>query len=136
MIDWHICGSSDRVSEKWMHPYITKSLINSRFKVNCMIDNNQLRPTDVDPSYWKTLIENRATEAAQKKLAHMRAISKGKGSTSATMKAIEREVVGRLVSLHYLPVEQFYCGSLLNVSVFYLAPHTLSSTLLMMCCFS
>lgn len=62
------------------------------------IDNNAGKPANVDPEHWKTLVGMRATEAAQVKSEHMRAISKGKGSTTTQMKAIEREVVSRLVS--------------------------------------
>ena len=64
-----------------------------------MIDNNAGKPTDVDAEHWKTLVGMRATEAAHAKSEHMRSISKEKGSTTAQMKAIEREVVSRLVSL-------------------------------------
>lgn len=62
------------------------------------IDNNAGKPANVDPEHWKTLVGMRATEAEQVKSEHMRAISKGKGSTTTQMKAIEREVVSRLVS--------------------------------------
>jgi hypothetical protein len=81
-----------------MRPIITKVLINTRWRLNSIIDNNGSKPADVDPEHWKTLVAMRATEAAQVKSEHMRGISKGKGSTTAQMKAIEREVVSRLVS--------------------------------------
>ena len=94
-----MCGESEKVCEKWMRPIITKVLINTRWRLNQLIDNNAGKPADVDPEHWKTLVAMRATEAAQVKSDHMRSISKGKGSTSAQMKAIEREVVSRLVSM-------------------------------------
>jgi hypothetical protein len=97
-LDWTMCGQSDKVCEKWMRPIITKVLINTRWRLNSIIDNNGSKPADVDPEHWKTLVAMRATEAAQVKSEHMRGISKGKGSTTAQMKAIEREVVSRLVS--------------------------------------
>ena len=81
-----------------MRPIITKVLINTRWRLNQLIDNNAGKPADVDPEHWKTLVGMRAMEVAQVKSEHMRAISKGKGSTTAQMKAIEREVVSRLVS--------------------------------------
>lgn len=93
-----MCGQSKKVCEKWMRPIITKVLINTRWRLNQLIDNNAGKPADVDTEHWKTLVGMRATEAAQVKSEHMRAISKGKGSTTAQMKAIEREVVSRLVS--------------------------------------
>jgi hypothetical protein len=99
--DWEMCGQCDKVCEKWMRPIITKVLINTRWRLNQLIDNNASKPADVDPEHWKTLIAMRTTEAAQVKSEHMRSISKGKGSTTAQMKAIEREVVSRLV--RYLP---------------------------------
>jgi hypothetical protein len=97
-LDWTMCGQSNKVCEKWMRPIITKVLINIRWRLNSLIDNNGSKPPDVDPEHWKTLVSMRATEAAQVRSEHMRGISKGKGSTTAQMKAIEREVMSRLVS--------------------------------------
>lgn len=97
-LDWTMCGQSDKVCEKWMRPIITKVLINTPWRLNSLIDNNGSKPADVDLEHWKTLVAMRATEAAQARSEHMRGISKGKGSTTAQMKAIEREVVSRLVS--------------------------------------
>ena len=93
-----MCGHCDKVCEKWMRPIITKVLINTRWRLNQLIDNNAGKPADVDIEHWKTLVAMRGTEAAQVRSDHMRTISKGKGSTTAQMKAIEREVVSRLVS--------------------------------------
>ena len=95
--DWEMCGQSDKVCEKWKRPIITKVLINTRWRLNQLMDNNASKPADVDPEHWKTLIAMRTTEAAQVKSEHMRSISKGKGSTTAQIKTIEREVVSRLV---------------------------------------
>lgn len=81
-----------------MRPIITKVLINTRWRLNTLIDSNAGKPPDVDAEHWKTLVAMRGTEAAQVKSDHMRTISRGKGSTTAQMKAIEREVVSRLVS--------------------------------------
>ena len=55
-------------------------------------------PAGMDPQVWDDLVAMRGIEASQQKLAHMRQISQGKGSNTAQMKAIEREVVGHLVS--------------------------------------
>ena len=95
--DWEMCGHCDKVCEKWMRPIITKVLINTRWRLNQLIDNNGSKPADVDAEHWKTLVAMRATEAAHMRSEHMRSISKGKGSTTAQMKSIEREVVSRLV---------------------------------------
>jgi hypothetical protein len=96
---WEMCGHCNKVCEKWMRPIITKVLINTRWRLNQLIDNNAGKPADVDAEHWKTLVAMRATEAAHLKSEHMRSISKGKGSTTTQMKAIEREVVSRLVRL-------------------------------------
>ena len=98
--DWQMCGHCDKVCEKWMRPIITKVLINTRWRLNQLIDNNAGKPADVDPKHWKTLIAMRATEGAHVKFEHMRSISKGKCSTTTQMKTIEREVVSQLVSQH------------------------------------
>ena len=81
-----------------MRPIITKVLINTRWRLNQPIDNNAGKPADVDPEHWKTLVAIRATKGAQVKFEHMRFISKRKCLTTVQMKAIEREVVSRLVS--------------------------------------
>jgi hypothetical protein len=96
-IDWEMCGHCDKVCEKWMPPIITKVLINTRWRLNQLIDNNAGKPVDVDAEHWKTLVTMRATEAAHVKSEHMCSILKGKGSTTSQMKTIERDVVSRLV---------------------------------------
>ena len=83
-----------------MRPIITKVLINTRWRLNQLIDNNAGKPTDVHPEHWKTLVAMHATEVAQVKLEHMHSIPKRKGSTTSHMKAIEKEVVLHLVSLN------------------------------------
>lgn len=98
-----MCGDSDKVNEKFLGPIITKGLITLRFRTNQLIDGNKARPADVKKEYWDDMVAGRATEAAQAKSAQMRSISKGKASPTAQMRAIERDVVSRLVSvtLHY-----------------------------------
>jgi hypothetical protein len=123
--DWQMCGQSDKVCEKWMRPIITKVLINTRWRLNQLIDNNGGKPADVDPEHWKTLVAMRTTEAAQMKSDHMRSISKGKGSTTAQMKAIEREVVSRLVCI---PTRYVATNVEVDVMSVHLCQHTLSVT--------
>lgn len=96
--DWEMCGDAERVSEKFFTPIITKTLITARYRINQLIDANQKRPDDVPAPYWKKMVEIRSTDAAKQRLAQMRSISLSKGSTSKQLKAIEREVVSRLVS--------------------------------------
>ena len=96
--NWDFCGHCDKVC-KWMRPIITKVLINTRWRLNQLIDNNAGKPLDVDAKHWKTLVAMRATDVAHAKSEHMHSILKGKRSTTTQMKAIEREVVSRLVSL-------------------------------------
>jgi hypothetical protein len=92
-----VCGTSDKVSEKFFGPIITKGLITLRFRINQLIDGKKPRPEDVKKEYWDDMVADRATEGAQAKSAHMRSISKGKASTTLQLRAIEREVVSRLV---------------------------------------
>ena len=57
------------------------------------------KSANVHSEHWSTLVTMRTTETSQAKSEHMQSISKGKGSTIAQLKAIEREVVSRLVRL-------------------------------------
>ena len=114
--DWQMCGASKRVSERYLGPIITKSLIVLRYKINCLIDSSASRPEDVSPTHWKELQAIRATEEAQEKSAQMRSISKGKGSVTVQMKAIEREAVSRLVSSRKCLLEYTMCTSFLSVT--------------------
>lgn len=102
--DWQMCGDAERLSEKYLQPIITKTLITTRFRINQLIDAKQKRPDDVHGPYWKKLVALRSTEAARQRSAHMRAISLSKVSTSAQLKAIERQVVSRLVSVENDPL--------------------------------
>jgi hypothetical protein len=99
LIDWEMCGDASRVSEKYLTPIITKTLITTRYRINQLIDADAKRPDDVSGPYWKKLVALRHTEAARQKSAQMRSISLSKVSTSKQMKAIERQVVSRLVSM-------------------------------------
>ena len=114
-----MCGQSERVSKKWMQPYITKTLIHVCWKLNQLIDAGKGKPPGMEQEVWDELKEARGSEAAQQKSAHMHSISKGKGSLTAEAKAIEREVVSRLVSFKGLD----YCPFLMvhvNFSTCYL----------------
>lgn len=97
--DWEVCGDSHKVSEKFFGPIITKGLITLRFRTNQLIDGRKPRPEDLKKEYWDDMVAQRASEGAQAKSAHMRSISKGRASTTAQMRSIEREVVSRLVSV-------------------------------------
>lgn len=94
-------GQSFRLSEKWMGPIITKILITSRWRLNTLIDAGQPKPADVSEEQWNTLVRRRKTEDSQVMSEHMRAISQGKGSRTAQLKAIERDSIVKLVSLNY-----------------------------------
>ena len=109
LADWQIRGEAKRVSEKWISKCATKALINERWRLNKKIDMGAPKPACLNPVYWKKLIEVRGTEAAQLKSQKMRDIAKGKGSSAAQMKAIEREVVSRLVSHSHFVAFNFYC---------------------------
>lgn len=98
-VDWEISGDNTKVSDKYIQPIITKTLITARYRINQLIDGDHRRPDDVPLAYWKKMVEIRSTDTAKQKSAHMRAISQSKVSTSKKLKAIEREVVSRLVSI-------------------------------------
>ena len=70
-------------------------------------------PAGMDPQVWDDLVAMRGTKASQQKSAHMRQISQGKGSNSAQMKAIEREV-GHLVS-HFHVQSDVRCYDVLSL---------------------
>lgn len=86
------------MSEKWTQPIITKVLINTRWKLNQLIDAMVGKFNNLHPEHWKTIVAMHATEVAQVECEHMHSISTRKRPTTMQMKAIEREVVLRLVS--------------------------------------
>jgi len=91
-------GQSVRVSEKWISPIVTKILINTRWRLNGLIDGGKTRPAEVTPEQWDTLVKNRGSPASRKMSEHMRNISKGKGSKLAMLSAIEKDAISKLVS--------------------------------------
>ena len=62
-----------------------------------MIDAGSPKPPEVKNEHWNFLMANRATEGSKAKSEKMRAISKGKGSKAAQMKAIEKAALIKLV---------------------------------------
>lgn len=66
-----------------------------------MIDAGSPKPPEVKNEHWNFLMANRATEGSKAKSEKMRAISKGKGSKAAQMKAIEKAALIKLVSFIY-----------------------------------
>lgn len=97
--DWRFKGDSARVSEKWLSPIATKILINTRWRLNGLIDNGKPRPAEVTPEQWDTLVLNRGSPASRKMSEHMRNISKGKGSKLQLLTAIEKDAISNLVSV-------------------------------------
>lgn len=98
---WDMLGQSFRLSEKWMGPIITKILITSLWRLNTLIDAGQEKPADVSKDLWNTLVRRRKTEDSQVMFEYMRAISQGKGSRTAQLKAIERDSIVKLVSFGF-----------------------------------
>lgn len=90
-------GASGGVSEKWVFPIVTKILINTRWRLNGLIDSDKAKPADVTDELWDTLVTNRASPASRKMSEHMRAISVGKGSKALQLKAIEKDAIVKLV---------------------------------------
>lgn len=99
LADWRFKGDSARVSDKWLSPIVTKILINTRWRLNGLIDNGKARPAEVTPEQWGTLVQNRGSPASRKMSEHMRNISKGKGSKAQLLSAIEKDAISSLVSV-------------------------------------
>lgn len=90
-------GWSEGVSEKWVSPIITKILINTRWRLNGLIDTEKTKLVEVTDEQWNTLVNNRANPASRKVSEHMRAISVGKGSKALQLEAIEKSAIVKLV---------------------------------------
>lgn len=101
--EWDVQGPDRRtrkISEKWLKPLITKSLINYRWKLNQLIDAGKRRPPEVSREHWNTLMANRKTEHSRKKSDQMRSISAGKGSKANQLRSIEKDSLIKLVRIH------------------------------------
>jgi hypothetical protein len=99
--DWECRGSKKKINEKWFGPIITKVLITARWRLNNLIDAGCPKPAEVKDDQWNHLLALRKTEESKKKSEHMRAISKGKGSKTAQLKAIEKAALIKLVRSMY-----------------------------------
>lgn len=100
-VDWECRGSKKKINEKWFGPIITKVLITMRWRLNNLIDAGCPKPAEVKDDQWNHLLTVRKTEDSKKKSEQMRAISKGKGSKAAQLKAIEKEALIKLVRAMY-----------------------------------
>jgi len=60
------------VNEKWVGPIITKILINTRWRLNGLIDRNKSKPPEVMDEQWNMLTQNRASLGVRKMFEHMR----------------------------------------------------------------
>lgn len=102
-------GKGGGVCEKWVAPIITKILINTRWRLNGLIDDCKAKPPEVTEEQWNTLVRNRASPAARKMSEHMRGISLGKGSKALQLKSIEKDAIVKLVRLIPQHLMSEYC---------------------------
>jgi hypothetical protein len=104
LADWECRGKKKKINEKWVSPIITKVLITARWRLNNLIDLGAPKPAEVPDAQWNYLVTQRTTEKSKAKSEQMRAISKGKGSKGAQMKAIEKAALVKLVrSIYFFP---------------------------------
>lgn len=66
-------------------------LINTRWRLNQLIDVNMNKHADVYLKHWKIVVAMRAIEAVQAKSKYMRFILKRKRSITTQMKAIGKK---------------------------------------------
>lgn len=95
--DWEMRGESSKLSDRWVSPIITKILINTRWRLNGLIDAGKAKPPEVNDEQWQTLVRNRGSEASRKLSEHMRSISRGKGSKTAQLARLEKDALVKLV---------------------------------------
>jgi len=86
-------GDSSKLTDRWVLPIITKTLINNRWHLNGLIDAGRVKPTDMNDKQWDTLVRNLGLQASQKLFEHMCAISKGNRLKVAHMACLEKDAL-------------------------------------------
>ena len=76
--DWELKGkgAARLIDEMWFQKIVTKTLINIRYRLNRLIDQNAPKPPELVFEQWNDVIAMQATKLAKKKSAHMRRILK------------------------------------------------------------
>ena len=100
MTEWEIKGKGNgkKIDEMWFQKIVTKVLINLRFRLGRLIDNNAPKPPEVLTECWNDLGKWRASELSKKKSAQMRSISRRRASKASQMQGLREAALVRLVS--------------------------------------
>ena len=98
--EWEIKGKGNgkKIDEMWFQKIVTKVLINLRFRLGQLIDNNAPKPPEVSTECWNDLVKWRASEMSKKKSVHMRSISCRRASKASQMQGLREAGLVRLVS--------------------------------------
>ena len=98
--DWRLKGkgAARLIDEMWFQKIVTKTLINIRYRLNRLIDQNAPKPPELAFEQWNDLIAMRTTELAKKKCAHMRGILKCKTAKASQLYSLREGALVRLVS--------------------------------------
>ena len=91
-------GAARLIDEMWFQKIVTKTLINIRYRLNRLIDQNASKPPELAFEQWNDLIIMRTTELAKKKSAHMRGISKRVTAKASLLYSLREGALVRLVS--------------------------------------
>ena len=91
-------GPARLIDKMWFQKIVTKILINIRYRLNQLIDQNTPKPPELVFEQWNDLIAMRATKLAKKKSAHMHGISNRKTAKASQLHSLHVEVLVRLVS--------------------------------------
>ena len=98
--EWEIKGKGNgkKIDEMWFQKIVTRVLINIRFRLGRLIDNNAPKPPEVSTQCWNDLGKWRASELSKKKSAQMRSISRHRASKASQMQGLREAALVRLVS--------------------------------------
>jgi len=91
-------GKNRLINEMYFQKIITKSLINIRFRLNKLIDQDAPKPPELTFEQWNDLTAARKTEVAKQKSQKMRAVSKrSKTSKDSQLHGLREAALVRLV---------------------------------------
>jgi hypothetical protein len=77
---------------------VTKGLISFRFNQNERIDQGQQKPPELRDKFWEALVKKRSTNEPKERSQRMATIARGRATKNSTRKALEKTVIGQLVS--------------------------------------
>lgn len=114
-VAWEVKGEGNRktIDQAWIVKRINKTLINTRFRLNRMIDMKVRKPPEVTDQQWNCLVAKRATEESKMKSDKMRKVARGKGTRSTQMAALREAAIVKLVriAIHLHLVVKLPCSN-------------------------